>query len=287
MKAKPGDIEVKPGDIEVRYAEDMGTIFKDKKGVHVVEGGDMGKLVASLIPRESMLEKQPQRGDKVFELLSQIEKQVPKTKRGKGKLLLFEGASDKYWIVGKKVPQGQRGLSEASIPDTVVGDALVKLIRRFEDLMAMHLDTDTLLAYKEAQSLLDFETITNEDGTKSLVFPSIAGGVNVFLTAHTDDDSFLSVATVQAKPQNGTKYEADDDICCYFTFPEYDFAIAMRPGDVLVFNPKTYHCVSSRCQDSQDFLCLSLYVKARVVGGNDNSLPLTDEQKEAMEKCKL
>ena len=71
---------------------------------------------------------------------------------------------------------------------------------------------------------------------------------------------------------------------CYFTFPTLGLAIALRPGDILNFNPQVYHSVSSLCDPKQNIWCASLYLKNAVVGGNDNSLPLTEAQMEAKEE---
>ena len=59
---------------------------------------------------------------------------------------------------------------------------------------------------------------------------------------------------------------------------QYD--IALRPGDILVFNPQMYHSVSSRADDAQHIWCLSLYLKTALVGGNDNSIQLNPLQQE-------
>ena len=66
----------------------------------------------------------------------------------------------------------------------------------------------------------------------------------------------------------------DADVSNYFTFAEQGIAVALRPGDMLIFNRLYHHCLSSRTSDFQsvDVFCLSLYLKTAVVGKNDNSL---------------
>lgn len=117
-------------------------------------------------------------------------------------------------------------------------------------------------------------------GNSHRIWNSVAFGKNIFLNSHTDEDSFLSVTTVITHPMNGSHYEKDDPIVQYFVFPEVGFAVALRPGDVLVFNPLYFHSVSSRTEEGekQDTYCLSFYLKTAVVGGNDNSLPLSQFQ---------
>jgi len=38
----------------------------------------------------------------------------------------------------------------------------------------------------------------------------------------------------------------DADVSNYFTFAEQGIAVALRPGDMLIFNPLYHHCLSSR-----------------------------------------
>ena len=69
------------------------------------------------------------------------------------------------------------------------------------------------------------------------------------------------------------KYEFDAKVTNYFTFAEQGIAVALRPGDMLLFNPMYQHCVSSRTLHYQgkDVFCVSLYLKTAIVGGNNNN----------------
>ena len=77
--------------------------------------------------------------------------------------------------------------------------------------------------------------------------------------------------------------EKDSEILNYFCFPEYGYAVALRHGDILLFNPLVEHCDSSKRVD-HDVFCCSLYVKSKLVGGNNNTEELTMDQKEFLEK---
>jgi len=113
------------------------------------------------------------------------------------------------------------------------------------------------------------------------IFGSVAFGRNVYLNAHRDNDFTYSIVSAhRALDQDKKRYEINDDVICYFVFPRYGMAVPLRPGDILIFNPLEYHCVSSRVAEEDDILCLSLYLKSAVVGLSDNSLPLTEEQKQ-------
>jgi ectoine hydroxylase-related dioxygenase (phytanoyl-CoA dioxygenase family) len=74
------------------------------------------------------------------------------------------------------------------------------------------------------------------------------------------------------------RYSMDAIPSNYFTFAEQGIAVALRPGDVLLFNPQYQHCISSRTSsyESKDVFCLSLYLKSAIVENNDNTLPLME-----------
>ena len=59
----------------------------------------------------------------------------------------------------------------------------------------------------------------------------------------------------------------------YFTFPTLGYAVALRPGDVLAFNARIHHSVSTKSTagEAQDVFCSSVYLKSKLVGGNDNN----------------
>jgi hypothetical protein len=52
-------------------------------------------------------------------------------------------------------------------------------------------------------------------------------------------------------------------------------AIPLRPGDYLMFNSLIPHFVSSRCNNNDNVVLLSTYLKTAVVGMNNNKLELT------------
>jgi hypothetical protein len=114
------------------------------------------------------------------------------------------------------------------------------------------------------------------------IWGSLACGKNYYLNSHLDDDFFYSLTTITSEGgirQDIDRYSMDAQVCNYFTFAEQGIAVALRPGDMLIFNPLYHHCLSSRTSsyESEDVFCLSLYLKTAVVGKNDNSLPLVTQ----------
>ena len=62
-------------------------------------------------------------------------------------------------------------------------------------------------------------------------------------------------------------------VVSYFVFGKLGRAVALRPGDILIFHPCVTHSNSSRTdffEDNKiDIYCSSMYLKTRVVGGNN------------------
>ena len=117
-------------------------------------------------------------------------------------------------------------------------------------------------------------SIFNQKRRRISVHAAIASGTNVYLNIHTDED-FVSCAT--SVHQRGV-YALNDETVLYFAFPRLGVCVSLKPGDVLLFNPKEPHAVSSRIRDSDNVYCVSLYLKSRQMGLNDNSLELTHEE---------
>ncbi len=93
-------------------------------------------------------------------------------------------------------------------------------------------------------------------------------GISVYLRSHIDQDFTMSI--VQAHTNN-RNYQVDNKILCYFAFPRIGMAVALWPGDFLLFNPQEPHSISSHCRSEDEIFCISSYLKMGVVGLNDNS----------------
>jgi hypothetical protein len=67
-----------------------------------------------------------------------------------------------------------------------------------------------------------------------------------------------------------------ESVLQYFCFPTVGVSVAMRNGDILLFNPLIPHCISSRATQKEKVICTSLYLKTALVGGNDNDKTVQD-----------
>lgn len=111
--------------------------------------------------------------------------------------------------------------------------------------------------------------------------PSASYGKNNLLPLHTDNDMFLSVVHIHSDRdivrceslQYKSYYKVDSDIVKYFTF-DNSTSVALRSGDLLIFNPTIPHCISSCTDDYENAstYCLSHYFKTSIVGRNNNSI---------------
>jgi hypothetical protein len=81
------------------------------------------------------------------------------------------------------------------------------------------------------------------------------------------------MSIVQAHIDNHD-YQVNDRILCYFAFPRIGMAVALRPGDFLLFNPQELHSISFCCKSGDKIFCISSYLKMGVVGINVNSNPI-------------
>jgi hypothetical protein len=86
----------------------------------------------------------------------------------------------------------------------------------------------------------------------------------------------MSIAQEHLKGKD--KYELHGNIVVYFCFPTLGVAVPLRRGDFLLFNALIPHCILSRCKQTNNIYCVSMYLKSAIVGMNNNLMPLTTKQ---------
>ena len=142
-------------------------------------------------------------------------------------------------------------------------DTVHSYVASLETLMLEYSSEDSVAMLAGAKDLLPWPTI----GT-CRYYSTIAFGRNIYLPVHTDQDFTYSITSVHKRLRI---YGDDDAVVAYFCFPQLSIAVPIRPGDVIIFNPREPHCISSRCCYDDDIICLSVYLKSALIGGNDNS----------------
>ena len=157
-------------------------------------------------------------------------------------------------------------------------NCILDMLMKIENALTSYVQTDVIRNLNYARELLNFKTMPSHnscDGQSANIFGGVAFGINVHLACHTDKDYTYSVVSVHLPCH---QYELNDLIVAYFCFPRIGVAVALRPGDLLVFNPSEPHAVSSRCDKDDEVYCLTTYLKTAVVGLNDNRIELTPLQ---------
>jgi hypothetical protein len=125
-------------------------------------------------------------------------------------------------------------------------------VRKCEKLALKSMSLQTTRGFNVAKQFFPFRTFPGRGNHDSSchAFSSIATALNVCLYSHTNDDSFYGVVTdLDADPLKSPQM---DEI------PTLGLAIALCPGDILIFNPAVYHSVSSRRDPNKNIWCTSL-----------------------------
>ncbi len=241
------------------------------------------------IPRNESLRTIPKRGfGNLFHAIKACEKSKGLTlQRGKSKRV-FGDNPDKpplYTSVGVQPHRSKRVITPmephmAKLP-TRHWNQMTRMMRWSERCLEMMGDHNVLHHIRAAKNLVPFPTFkpspTDKKQSPARYYGAIAFGSNVFLRCHTDED--YTYSCVQVHVEGRDTYSTDDEIVAYFCFPTRGIAVALRPGDFIIFNPMVPHCISSRCRNGDTVLSVSSYLKTSVVGLNNNQLDLTEEQK--------
>ena len=196
--------------------------------------------------------------------------------RGKGNHVFTENNS-KYCCVGAQPGRAQKGVLSGLYRlkhgfESKDWDTLHKLLKRAEYAFDRYMNTDIIRHISCARSRVNFKTMEPSPSSShqktGRYYSGLGFGINVFLRCHVDRDFTMSIVQVHVDDHI---YQVDDKIVCYFAFPRIGIAVALRPGDFLLFNPQEPHSISSRCRTEDEIYCISSYLKTAVVGLNDNS----------------
>ena len=245
---------------------------------------DQGVDDILLLPRACILENQPKQ-DAVQAALDALQLSTKKSLfRGKKRIVSFQSPGSMYLTPGAFPRRNGHGFQVRGLKDISLSHwlSIYKYVTNCEKKAADFMGTGFLQGFHMARETVNFPTFPSPTCSKqSKMFASIASAKNVTLNSHTDNDTIYSLVTPMEA--NGAPFTDNDDICLYFTFPDLGYSIALRPGDILIFNPQKYHSVSSRCDPTKPIWCTSLYLKNAVVGGNNNKMEFDTIEKRAME----
>jgi hypothetical protein len=268
------------GDDSLKYGRDRippgGIYLSAKQTLDVVDSthGFYLKGVCTLLPREEALSayKKRQSGS-LFNAFVRMAVAGKSNSRvsSKTRVALASGSvSGKYISKGIYAARNRRGLavhSNSEVRSDKARRCVSSFFRSIEEKAKGYIDARQLLFLDAVRRRLDYNVLRPFECCESAIWPSVAFGKDVFLRVHRDEDYFWSLTTVVTKEG----YETNADITNYFCFPTHGFCIALRPGDMLIFNALEDHCASSICRERTKSFGVSLYLKTAVVAGNCNT----------------
>ena len=214
-----------------------------------------------------------------FNAMVDLSKCKSKSHRGKSKTAALEDESGtSYQCVGEAPKRGGKGTYQR-LPNDLPNSSfqeISKVVNIMEQAAFEFLDNKTLRMLSAVREVSDMNGMPMaKEGKYSTLFSSLAAAVNCFLNVHIDEDAGWSINTIISGKEED--YGMNAAIKNYWCFPELGIAVAMRAGDIILFNPLVYHCISSRCDESVDVVNATLYLKTAVVAGNNNDPEKHDE----------
>ena len=264
---------------------------------------DSGDFVFALIPRADVSSYNHYHS--FIEGLQSLEECSPAnvSVRGNKRTVLYEGSKDSssnYLTYGVAPKRSGRGLYTKSFKGLsgTKGDEAIMSMREFIGTTCSkyipHLIksgmSSILKLFKLNPTCVPKDSTLDEKFIVDFMnfFPSLASGRNTSLNLHQDDDAFLSVVSVyneddisnQITRRTGKKRKTKisllkkkTSILKFFNFG-VGHSVALRTGDILMFNPMIEHCISTKTNDveNSDVYCVSFYFKSLVLGLNDNSI---------------
>jgi len=252
-----------------------------EKGLTIfVEGG--GNKPFILVPRfhalkRNALHNNMEKSVLLFEAFEEVEKVNTSEERGSEKeIMLDEGR--RHICVGSKVYRAAKGVNEYHHSMAKIDEKYQEIIYRYikgvEQSFNEWVDTDIVRQVHDAMQLVSAKAFAIPKIGKTQIYSAFASGMNAYLNAHTDSDFTLGAVSLHTKHS----YQYDDGILGYFVFPLRSLAVPLRQGDLLFFDSKEPHMLSSRCKNEDNIYAVSLYLKSNIMGLNNNSLPLSSDQ---------
>lgn len=254
------------------------------RGVRYRKNGN-GAMVFTLCPRQEALNAvRDLNGDGAAQLAESYSASIAAArsslKRGKSSIVMSDDSSNKYVCVGSAANRAAKGITALHYVVKKLGidhqQHILNHTLAVEKLFTEWIDTPSVRQVKIAIEKSRVPLFTTTNGASAKIYQAFAVGKNVYLNTHIDRDFTYSAITIIASGPL-------EDIVAYFCFPTLGLAVPLRPFDVLFFDPSVPHNVSSRCDNQRQIFCLSFYLKSNLIGGNDNSRNLTDEEQDLLD----
>ena len=243
------------GDLEVLDTLD-GVTYSD----------DMGKFVFTLVPRKENLASKS-RNSLVKQL--RLMKNLVSSNRAISRSDSRKGFAEKEVSVGIKASRNHHGF-HVTVMDESLWNMLRLYLKQTDEHVAKKCTSESLLAgICAAKKAIGWPGMEGGE-----MWTAISASLNCHSGVHTDPDFFASIVQVVAEAEEG-EYKLESDVVTHFCFPTHGLAVALRNGDMLLFNPCVPHCCSKQEKkyENVDVYMNSFYLKTNVVGLNDNRIP--------------
>ena len=276
--------------------------FLDTKSGGISYSGTKFKFI--LLPREQSISYERLESFLIGLNEMKMNKSSLASNRGSKHKVLFEDSYSNYVDLGIGVSRFMPGIYKKKIHG--VSDLHIENVNKYfkfvQECVTKHLPLCLLKRFNEVLNIVgleDFDTVEVYAEKKKLrgtcvesinkcfkhsFMPSASFGSNNLLPLHTDQDMFLSIVQVHAlsdvSSQNGSSsYDMSCKVAKYFTFDDGE-SVALRSGDILVFNPTIPHCVSSTTNEYQNdkVFCISHYFKSLIAGRNNNLIEFVSKE---------
>lgn len=182
-----------------------------------------------------------------------------------------KGVAKKEVAIGLKPKRNGHGYVNSSIKRTnpIVWNTVCKYARQTEYISREFIKEGLLVGHNKAKEIIGWSSLESTQ-----IFSALAVSRNYYSPAHVDTDFFFSALQVIVDTDE-VSYNESSPIVHHFCFPTCGFAVAVRNGDVLLFNPSVFHCLSHKEKsfEGTDVFVNSFYLKTQVVGLHDNRIP--------------
>jgi hypothetical protein len=233
---------------------------------------DNGNEVCILIPRKKALSR---KGKKAFKKHLSLMKLLMKEEKGVERSKARKGIAEKEVAVGLKTNRVGHGYVESSLKkkNPTAWKTVCKYARQTEHVASEFIKEGLLVGHNRAKDLIGWSSLES-----AKIFNALSVSCNYYSRAHVDADFFFSVFQIIVDSDD-ISYSESGSVVQHFCFPTTGYAVAVRNGDMLLFNPSVYHCLSQKEKSFQgkDVFVNSFYLKSNIVGLHNNEIPFHEK----------
>jgi hypothetical protein len=203
--------------------------------------------------------------------------------RGGSKVPVFQGDTRQTYFTCGKAPKRnekivdvvERKLAELNMQEA--SELLHQYVAKVNHAAKGYIDTKSIHFAEMVNHMVGLNCfkIGNNKGVKSF-WTAFAMAMNCAFPLHKDEDYFMGIVGILGSAGYHMDDSQQSSVLQYFCFPTVGTAVALRNGDLLLFNPLPHHCLSSKATKTENVISTSLYLKTAVVGGNNNERSIKD-----------